>query len=482
MDQTILGISWLNGQFKAVAVHKGTVTGRWECPEPVEDFAELTTILPEAIRETGYTGSNVGFVLVHARLTHQLVETPPAKGWVLERFIRRRANQLKPFATDAVWSYEPTPATKRARGLVLHLFPKPMFNQLLRGCEEAELHPVRVCPATAVLKSHLRALPIEADEVVLLSAETAGSTTLIIGRKNGEIFLGRSIVASWDTSLDRIVVNIQRTLLYVEQQFGVTVNSIWLFGEGAQEHADMMKEMLPLPIKVSPLELRADYWVEESLNVPAADSSNFISAELQTAPQRRVMLTVTGIMIAALLLSSLVTAGLIEGHVRSQKRAIDAARLKAASLQEQKQQWQKRHEQLDQQKEFVRIVSDEKIPPAPNWFLGYLSDVLPDELVLTQVQVRRGEDLWSVQLAGTLQPTNNPAPPTALSQAVAALTNQLASGPFHLNITRCTGEEPTDTAGSKPPAGSAGRPRRAAAATTNETITGTRFVIEGILR
>src|SRR6266404_4506516 len=108
MDQTLLCLSWLNGQVKAMSIHKGILIRKWEAAQPVEELADFSALLNEAVEKTGYTGSNVALVLAHPRLTHQLVETPPAKGWLLDRFLSRRVTQLKTFDSEAVWSYERT--------------------------------------------------------------------------------------------------------------------------------------------------------------------------------------------------------------------------------------------------------------------------------------------------------------------------------------------------------------------------------------
>src|SRR5439155_13813902 len=124
------------------------------------DFSSVSDILKEAVAETGYDGKDVAVVLSHSRLTQQLVETPPIKGWNLRWFLERRANQLKTFTTEAAWSYQPALATKNARAILLNLFPKPFLDQLAQGCEQAGLHLTKVFPATAVLSRRLKDLSL----------------------------------------------------------------------------------------------------------------------------------------------------------------------------------------------------------------------------------------------------------------------------------------------------------------------------------
>src|SRR6266496_938042 len=102
MTDTILSLSLLSGQLKAVAVRRGTVTGTWERPGTLEDFSTFSTVLQEAVAATHYEGDAVALVLAHPRLTQQLVETPPIRGGSLKNFLERRVAQLKTFSTDEI--------------------------------------------------------------------------------------------------------------------------------------------------------------------------------------------------------------------------------------------------------------------------------------------------------------------------------------------------------------------------------------------
>jgi len=71
-----------------------------------------------------------------------------------------------------------------------------------------------------VLQSQLQGLPIEKDEIALLAGNTAGSTAVIVGRKDGQILLGRTLTGNWNQNPDQFQVELQRTVLFVSQEFG----------------------------------------------------------------------------------------------------------------------------------------------------------------------------------------------------------------------------------------------------------------------
>jgi hypothetical protein len=430
---SILCLSHLGGRFRAMALNRGIVQGKWERPEPLENFENFEVVVKEAVKRTGFRGSQASLVLGHPRLTHQLLDTPPAKGWTLDRFIKRRAEQLKPFEAEAVLSYQATSQPKRGNALVLHLFPKPFLDQLFEGCAEAGLHLHKVFPLPAVLKGQLGELPLEKEEVALIAAESEGTTTFIIGRKDGEVFLGRSLTSNWHGNPDRVNVDLHRTILFVEQQFGVAVSSIWLFGPGAAEHVSVMQPMVKVPVKISPVAYNSYYWIEQGLKLAAEDTNNLIGPELRKAPQRRLFLRATATLVACLMVVSILGSAFIEVLVRTQRNALEELKPQAAELQAERGEWREQYETLGKQQEWIRLVTERQAPPVPNWFLSYLGEVFPEELVLTQLDVKRVEELWSVQLRGTLQPLTNAAP-GALAKSVSALTNSLASGPFNLKI------------------------------------------------
>jgi hypothetical protein len=474
MDKNILCLSWFNGQVKALAVQNGVVQKTWERPGIAEDLSNFVQVLKEAVAATSYDGSDVAIVLSHPRLTHQLVETPPLRGWNLKNFLDRQARQLKTFTSDPVMSYQPALPTKNAKAVLLHLFPKPFLDQLVTACEQADLRLKKVIPATAILNNQLRELPLGDNEVALLAAETGGTTTAVIGRKNGGIYIGRTLNSSWNVYPDRVNVDLNRTLLYVKQQFGAPVDSLWLFGDGAGNHADAMRNLIKTPIQISPIAYNPFYWCEQTARIPFGDTNNLISSEQQQAPKRRVMIRVTAIIIAVLAISSLGVAAAFHVLASDRVKTYQSLQPRVEKLQTRQEQLLQREKDLDQQKRFVTQISDEAVPAVPGWFLGYLGDAVPDELFLNRLQFKRENDLWVFEMTGTLQPITN-QPPSALAEAVSRLTNNLVSGPFHARITRNSQEEPDRSAapvkspGLLPPGQQA-------------SLDKTQFAIEGVMK
>jgi hypothetical protein len=222
---------------------------------------------------------------------------------------------------------------------------------------------------------------------------------------------------------------------------------VWLFGAGAQGRLPEMRSRLKLPVNPSPVEQTPLYWAEQAAKLAAEEDGDLVSLEAREAPQRRRLLTVTGVLLLILFLASLATAGFTELLRRTGLQTIEKLNAEIARQCQLRTEWRQRHAEVMRKKDLVRIVSEEKPPPVPGWLLGCLSEA-PDNLLLTELRVTRTNDLWSVRLAGVAQPTANSPSAAVFQNAFADLTNRLATGPFHMKITRSALGDGLASAGS----------------------------------
>lgn len=435
--QTTLAVSWLGKQFHALAVQRGTVTGSWTSPDPVEGTNHFATLLRRAMAETGFRSGTVSLVLTHPRLVHQLVEVPPVKGQPLDKAVARQARVQSQslFQGEPVWSYQPAESDKANPRLLLNLFPKLLLDDLSNGARDAGSFLNLVAPAVAVLQSQLMELPAEPAQVVMLAADTGETTTVVVGRVDGRVLLSRALPAAGAGHLDRLAVDLKRTVLFVNQQFGVPVSSLWLFGPEAAAQGPALRAQLDLPVQPSPTPWTADYWAAQLLRLQPAQTQNLITREQQQAPQRRVLATVSGVLTLLLLLGAVGASVVLRNVLRREEATLAELNREVATLQVRHRELQDLAADLARRQEMVKQVVADRPPPVPGWLLGYLSDALPDTLVVTNLTVQKQTNLWKLRVAGRLQPTVTNAPPGTLARAVTQLTNTLATGPFHVRFS-----------------------------------------------
>ena len=467
MYKPALGISILNGELKASVVKPGGVA-TFESGTPADDPGSLTAILGEAIHKIQSDGEQVAIVLAHPRLIDQVVEIPPVKGWKLARLLARREQAAKAFVGEAAWSSQPALPTKQHEAALLHLCPKAVVDQLAKGCTDAQRQLVRVLPTTSVLMGHLKTLPLQKDEVALLAAETGTGTTVVVGRKDGRVCLGRVLRKNWNTDPESVGVDLTRSIGFAEQQSSLTVHSVWLFGSGAKEQLPRLETLLKVPVNLSPQPYSPFYWADQAASLADGEDGNFLSLESQQAVSRHRFLAFTVWLLCVLGVVTLATVFVCETHRRNQLKTIDALTARIDDLRIKQTDQQKEFDILAEKQQLARVVIDGKPMPASHWFLAGVSEAVPDTLVLTQLQVARATNHWTVHLAGAGDPANSPG---VLRQIVNTFSNSLAAGPFHMKITRA--------APDKIPGASPVRKGSRAEAAEKDAST---FVIEGVMR
>lgn len=490
---TTLGVSWLNSQFKAVAVHRGQVEAAWEREGTTDGPEHFDAFIREAVHETGYRGQTVVLVLAHPRLSQQLVDLPPVKGKKLQKVIQRQAKQQKMFPGEASWASEPCPPGKAAQRVVLHLFPKQLISQLVLGCKRNGLRLTAVLPPSAVLQQQFAYLGLEKDEVGLLAAETAGSTTLAAGGSDGQVLLARTLPGSWNEDPQKLGVDLNRTALFISQQYSSPINrGLWLFGPGAEEQVPAIQKHVQLPIDVSPVLDDPFYWATEALKLRPEQSPNLISSEMREQPQRRVFATAVGIITALMIITSLLASSYFLSQARQEAANLRAISRDTGRLQANKTALEALDHELSRKKQVIKLVLGERPPPTPAWFLAYLGEAVPPELVVTNLHIVRDDDYYKVQVAGTMQRALpvTAAPPVA--DPVDVLKARLSGPPFNLKISETTTDKTVPVPAATTKIGPIDTSVPGWLSRLAGTVTGKqasakppaqdRFVIEGIMR
>lgn len=432
---TTLSVSWLNNQFKAVAVHRGRVEATWERPGISDGPGNFENFVREAAAHTNYHGHSVTLVLAHPRLVQQLVDAPPVKGAALQKIIQRHAQQQKVFPGEAVWASQTSPYGKGLQQVILHLFPRQVLNQMIQGCRRVGLDLTSVLPPSAVLHHQLTQLPLDEDEVALLAAETAGSTHLVIGRRDGQILLARTLPGTWNEEPERLALDLNRTILFANQQFGATVvQGVWLFGPGAERQCEVVRDHIQFPVTSSPIPYEPFYWATEALKLRPEHTPNFISLAQQKAPQRRVFARVVGATTVMAAVATLGASYYFNRQANQEQVNVNKLSQRVKTLQTQRAELQQLDAEMARKKQVISLVQGDRPPPTPAWFLGYLSEALPPDLVVTNFAIKREEDYYRVKIGGMPQLAAKKLTPQAMATAVAQFKTKLQGAPFHLQL------------------------------------------------
>lgn len=443
---TQLGVAWINGAFSAVVVQRGQRLGAWSSPIPIPDIGGLTQAFKTALSELRFTGSHVSLVLAHSKLTQRFVEVPVGANAAAERVLQRQIEQGKPFEGAARWVVQATLPTKTAGGAMVHLLPHSFLDELATAAQKAGLHLGVVVPASEAVRQLSQSVSGPREDIHLFAAALPASTLLVLTNGAGEPLLVRSAGENWSQDLSRVATDINRTMLFVQQQFDRPVAQIWLQGTDAPAVASRMEEAVKIAVRPVSAEMDAYFWAGSALQFPGRHPLNLVTREQKEATSRRVVFRFSVVMAAALLLSAVGLSGYVHHLYRLGREQLVALRKEEGELKARHAELQKRHDAVQSRESFLNAVGENRQRPVPTWFLGYLSEALPPELWVTNLVTRRHGATWQIQLAGQLQPALLQRGESNALPAWSRLTNTLATGPFHLKL-----QEPA------PPAGEAGQ-------------------------
>lgn len=380
------------------------------------------------------------------------------------------------------WVSQPRLHGKTGQGLLLTLLPESFLAQLKRECQRAGLRLKVLIPVSAVLQEHLGKVPRAAEEVVMVVADTNGLTSLLVARPDGELLLGRSMAGGWSLQAERVGMDIKRTGLFVSQQTGQAVNSIWLLGPPAADQMRRLQADLGIPVMPFPQELSPTFWAEAATRWSPERAPNLIPHEPEVAPRQLMVNRVVVTAAAVVTVIALATGILLEVLSAQERSAL-------LRVQSQLQQLQARHLELQRQtgdvlqrRLAIRELRENRLAPVPAWFLGQLGEACPPTLLLTSSQIHRDGEGWSFAVSGQLElitKTNSIDQP-ALDRAVKELSAKLSAAPLHARLNG-----PAEVSAVREPAAGAGAFKRWAQS-KGLNLAGKpadqRFTLEGVLQ
>jgi hypothetical protein len=302
-----------------------------------------------------------------------------------------------------------------------------------------------------MLHHQITQLPLEKGDVALLAGETGGSTTLVVGRSDGQILLARTLTGTWNDEPERLALDMNRTILFANQQYGnAGIKGVWLFGPGAEEKTKLLQTQIQFPVSVSPVPYEPYYWATEALKLRPEFTPNILSRQMQKAPQRRVLATVVAVCTLLVLTASLAASAYFLKQAKLEGGTIKALSRQVDRLQSRERDLLSMDAELSRKRQVIKLILGERPPPTPAWLLAYLSEAVPSDLVVTNFQIKELDDRYRVRLGGTVQQFAKQPPPTAVSDSIATLKSRLAGPPFHMKLLPTKGQpglDPDDPAG-----------------------------------
>ncbi len=395
------GIEWAYGEFRIARLRGDLVVESWKSPTPVTDLASLNAAMHEACHHIDISrGGSVAIAYEDDMHTHEFLETPPMNRRDMEKYLARHVEQSKPFASEATWRFHPVSREGRIDGVLLHLLPKYIVEAVIRICEEFYLKPKLLVPLTEIMSEFVPGLDCDESEALLLIALFDDRTQMLISSDRGEILFVRELSYPWnEENIERLTIDINRTVGYAKQRIGGNVQHAWLIGELAQAAGETIQGQIDVELEYDRMAALPEFWMTQVAQLPQGLASNFIPVlarrSITSKTFMRAAVLMTGIAAAtALIFNSIVELTLLRNGTDH-----DALTQEIASKNDELMRLTEEVELMDIEKTKLDILNVDAFN-LPAIFLSHLGDLIPEGLVLTSAEVRRGQHSWEIALAG----------------------------------------------------------------------------------
>ncbi len=401
----------------------------WSTQNRVSDIDEIREALIEAVSITCSKGCSASIILDHDQLRHKAIDIPPMNSKDTHDYIARKVNQIKVFDGEAAFSYKKT-FRKEREHVSINFIPLSFIDNLKQACMDAGLFLMLIIPFLRVRELQFRALSIGKNEVAALMVNMYDKISLLIGKNDGSIFSGRSLKADLNSEedIERVTKEIQRSILYNKQQFGESVVLVKLSEYFNDNVFQCITKNLDIPIGWLPPKPSRFYWNSELLKIPFNDEANLLFRKYRNEVLIRKFTSTAVVFLITLWIVTITASVVFECLLYKERIILEKTATEAIELRKTKEALLERRTKIDELRHAAKTLDEKRLPPVPGWFLGYLCNAVPNELVLTKAQISHNEDSWEVLIDGFSKNGNRD-----MMEKLKVLRNNLLNGPFKMD-------------------------------------------------
>lgn len=403
-NDDILGLVWLHGSLEAAVFRRQTMGITWVCPVPVLTLDEFETVLDQALAELKFAGTEVFLILEHEQFVHQAEHAPAFSESAARAYLRGRVQRHEQENEPVLWVSQPTVSVRKESAFLLHMLPSAFYGRLNGMLLSRRLDLTRILPLSVPLQFMLDSFPTPKDQPVLIASEAGGAITVLIGQVGSPLFFARTMQATWAADSARIAVEINRSLLYAKQQFGVVVTELWLIGAGLEQAKAEVQARCGSGKAVSVRPVRSTDWLQAVAKLSPRHPVNLVAGYLGWKRRLRFLRRLT-------LAACWVALGLVSldtwsryYSAREDQRQLARLEAEAPAMNAERDRLTERNRVANDHQSFIRQVADERLLPVPAKFLSYVGHSLPADVTLTEFTSKWDDATkgWTFRLEGQI--------------------------------------------------------------------------------
>ncbi|MEM7077054.1 MAG: hypothetical protein AAF513_00370 [Pseudomonadota bacterium] len=424
-------ISWLYGEFRVALIRRRQLEAHWVAPDKVETTAQLLEALDAAADHMDLSlKGDVVVVHEHDLHSHDYLEVPAMGKRDLEKYLHRRVEQDKTFIQKPAWCYHQVRHKDGKQGVLLHLLPKDLVDATTKACAAAGLAPKSYVPLTEIVSDHLPSVDLIVGELVLVVANFAERTELIVAHRSGEALFVRELsYGGVPENLERLVTDINRTIRYARQQLGRVIDMALIMGQMETAVLNACAERLEVPVAIDEDANDPFFWALAATRLSGRLSANFISVfaqnNLDWELARRVGVLASVAMLVVSIGSTLIAQGWLARIAGLKSDAQADALVVQKDIDQVRDRLESGQRKVDHLARLRTAGRD-----LPTRYLAYLTRVVPPEVTLTRIQFGSTDQGVELALQGFV-----PGDLRQGARTLAGFERALQARPWEIEIT-----------------------------------------------
>lgn len=406
------------GRFRAAAFAREREEGGpiYHHPEPVESPEEIVAAIERARVQTGFDGKLISVLYDSETLERSFHPHPELTRSESKRYFNAMVEREKSFDAPARSTFRSIGFSGVGAISMIESIEARYFDSLSSRLLDGDLHLWKFCSPASIIAN----LAIDSDDGVALISAIGDRLKIHILARSGVLLLERPFNQSWRVELGResFVREIERSILFAHQRYGVSVKRIGALGSArffsalqpgastgqveetldstrAFERARDELNLKPFALEVGDVDR---WWLDRLGAISTRDDGNFSSPHVLTIANRSRAEGALRAMAIFFWLIALASIARVEYALLTDptldRRAREAREILKIDLAVKRAR-------LDEAREKERLgalVGPVIDPIAP--FLRDLSFLTPATLVLTDLSISERADRYDLSVAG----------------------------------------------------------------------------------
>lgn len=322
--------------------------------------------------------------------------------------------------------------TKSKESIQTFTLPRPFIDEFIRISKQIGALPLRAFTSHSLAINHTISKNNQNDNSIFLYDDES-SIILVMIEKNQPVLIREMPFSSFldkEEEFQRLSKEIQRTWLYAKQQYKFFPTKLEICGSDLYSHKDALTGLID---EVVVEEVEQQDWRHSLLNSAVIESSNLIPRRIQLIQRTIRIAHIWAIMMIVLLSIIFFWEIYNRGELSALKEKIAAENILEKNLNFEKEIAAKTilkdsiQSLLDQES----LVQTQSNSPIPAWVLMYLSENIPNNLVLNNVKIERTKlpNVWNLTLRGF-----SPRNPIEAAEVLRSFDNQTQDDFGKLNL------------------------------------------------